>query len=217
MQVNIVTYNRLVYLRRCIDSIIATSSATISVVDDGSTDGSQEYLYDLQHRGLIDSLTVCSRKGTAHNFNHLLYYADPVSIMCNDDMYFYRDWDTEIMKIYNKYDDCGLVSFYDYTRYNLDEGNQTLEDALKVTRTGLGCTLIDKGLFDAVGGFYLPEGKKMGFLATPFCKKANASDYPRNKHYATLRNYAHHMDLPNSRMCERDNLTDYCNERKTLK
>lgn len=211
------TFNRLVYLRRCIESIVATSNAEINVCDDGSDDGTINYLMECRKRGWVKHVYLNNRIGTAANFNILLNKADEVSVMANDDMYFFRDWEIEIMSIYYNHLDCGMVSFYDYTRYNLDKGNMILDDCLKVTRTGLGCSLIYKPLFDKVGGFSLPTGKKMGFLATPFCTAANKAKIERNKHYATLREYAHHMDLPRSRMCERDSLQEYCDLRKHLK
>ena len=54
----VVTYNRLIYLQKCINSIIASTTFKyrISVIDDSSNDGTQEWLQHMKDRGLIHNV-----------------------------------------------------------------------------------------------------------------------------------------------------------------
>ncbi len=218
----VVTYNRLVYLQKCINSIIASTSVkyNLYVIDDSSTDGSVEWLKKMEKDGKIHHLVLNNKnKGTANNFNEIIRLSkSKVFVMANDDMYFHRYWDLAVIEIMSKFNDCGIVSFYDYARYNLDEGVEKINDnTLKVPRTGLGATLMTREIFELTGGFYLPEGKKMGYFATPFCVKSGKVNITRNKHYGTIPNYAIHMDDPSSKLNERKVLDEYLKMRQKEK
>jgi glycosyltransferase involved in cell wall biosynthesis len=218
----IVTFNRLEYLKKCVTSIIASTSIKfrIFVIDDGSTDGTKEWLQKQKKRGLIFDIILNKKNlGTATNFNLVIDKSDsPFFVMCNDDMYFHRYWDFAIMDIINKFDDCGIVSFYDYTRYGLDEGVSTIDDTtIKVPRTGLGAAAINRELFNLSGKFILPEGAKMGFFATPFCSRCYNTNIKRNTHYATVPNYVTNMDVSYCKLNENDNLQEYGLMRKKEK
>jgi GT2 family glycosyltransferase len=61
--IGILSYNRLNYTRQCIEAIHKTLEHNqypfkITVVDNGSTDGSKEYLQELKHNGIIDNLCI---------------------------------------------------------------------------------------------------------------------------------------------------------------
>ena len=218
----IVTYNRLIYLEKCINSIIASTTFKyrISVIDDSSNDGTQEWLQHMKDRGLIHNVIFNkTNQGTANNFNEIIDSTNSkYFVMCNDDMYFHRYWDYAVLDIITTYDDCGIVSFYDYTRYNFDEGVEKLnETTLKVPRTGLGASIINREVFDMSGKFILPDGAKMGYFATPFCNRFSKVNHKRNKHYGTVPNYVIHMDISSCKLNEKDYLTDYVNMRKKEK
>lgn len=218
----IVTYNRLEYLKKCINSIIASTSIKyrIFVIDDGSIDGTKEWLIKQQNRGLIFDVILNKKNlGTATNFNIVIDKSTtPFFVMCNDDMYFHRYWDFAVMDIINKHDDCGIVSFYDYTRYNLDDGVSKVDDlTLMVPRTGLGSAILNRDLFNKSGKFILPEGAKMGYFATPFCVRCSKTEIKRNKHYATIPNYVTNMDVSKSKLNETDQLSEYISMRSKEK
>jgi glycosyltransferase involved in cell wall biosynthesis len=218
----IVTYNRLVYLRRCLESIVASTKIKyrVFVIDDNSNDGTKEYLLECRKRGWVKGLILNKKgMGTAWNFNTVISKTDSeFFVMANDDMYFLNGWDKACIEVISNYKDAGIVSFYDYTRYAIDEGVKKIDDSLlRVPRTGLGASLVNRVLFNKTGGFHLPAGRRMGFLATPFCVKSSKAKYKRNKHYATVPNYAIHMDLPSSPLCERNQMQDYIAHRKKEK
>jgi glycosyltransferase involved in cell wall biosynthesis len=210
----VVTYNRLEYLKKCIHSILAATSMKyrIFVIDDGSTDGTTEWLEKQKNKGLVFDVILNKKNlGTATNFNIVIDKStSSYFVMCNDDMYFHRHWDFAVMDVINKNNDCGIVSFYDYTRYTLDDGVTKIDETtLQVPRTGLGAAIINRELFNKSGKFILPKGAKMGYFATPFCTRCSNIDFNRNKHYATIPNYVTNMDIPNSKLNERDDLVEY--------
>jgi len=218
----VVSCNRLVYLQKCIWSIVANTTVPhrIFVIDDNSKDGSQEWLANMLKRNIIHKVVINKiNKGTAWNFNHIINKSSSKAfVMTNEDMYFHRYWDIATIHIINKFSDAGLVSFYNYTRYGVDEGVEQLDEVtLSVPRTGLGACLIVRELFDKTEGFILPEGHLMGFFATPFCVRASKVPILRNKHYATIPYYATHMDIPSNRLSERESLEEYGNMRKKNK
>jgi len=210
LDICIVTYNRPFYLKKCIWSIIASTKCPyrIFVIDDNSTEKeTKKFLDEMLERELVHKV-IYNRtgKGTATNFNAVIDASDSkLFVMANDDMYFYRYWDFAALDIYDTYQDCGMVTFFDYTRYNFDEGVEEMNDyVLKVPRTGLGATLVNRELYKKAGKFRLPRGRRMGFFATKFCVSATRTGYERNGHYATVPNYAAHMDLRHSKLNERD-------------
>ena len=218
----VVTYNRLSYLKKCIWSIIASTSIRfrIFVIDDNSNDGTKQWLLEMRERGLIHAINLNSEgMGTAKCFNSIIKATKGEwFVMCNDDMYFYRWWDLIGLKIIKERQDCGCVSFYDYTRLSKDQGVEEIEeDLLRVVRTGLGAIFLNRELYKKVGGFNLPEGRLMGFFATKFCNRLINSNLARNKIYVPVPHYALHMDNPHCNMNEREYLKKYGLHRQTHK
>ncbi len=205
----IVTYNRPYYLKKCIWSIIASTKVPhrIFVIDDNSTDEeTKPFLKEMLERELIHKVIFNKENmGTANNFNVIIDESDSeFFVMANDDMYFHRYWDFAALDIYRGYLDCGIVTFYDYSRYNLDKGVERHgEYVLEVPRTGMGATLVNRELYKRADKFNLPNRRLMGFFATNFCVATSKVRMPRNKHYATIPAYAAHMDFNHSRLNER--------------
>ena len=222
MNIVIATYNRLCYLQKCVWSILASTRGNykLIVIDDYSDDGTQDWLMQMVDRGKIQQVILRkSNTGVTHNFNHAINQTQgECFIMANDDMYFHSGWQDAVERIYLKYDDCGIVGFYNFTRINLDEGISDVDPTTKkVLVSGLGACLMNKELFLRTGCFYLPKGRKMGFFATDFCKKAGKVKMKRNKHYFTNPHYASHMDLRHDPLCDRDILEDYTIHRQRHK
>lgn len=221
LDIVIVTFNRLVYLERCIFSLIASTTIKhrIFVIDDGSTDGTQKWLLEARARGWVHACNLNKKgQGTAKNFNEIIDCTKGDWIMmCNDDFYFHRYWDFAGFDIINNHKDCGIVSFYNYTGYSTAEGVEDVDDrCFKVVQSGLGAAFLNRELYEKAGKFLMPvKTARMGFFTTPFCRKAQAVDIERNRHYATIPYYADNMDLPKTStgaknpMCERDNLKKY--------
>ena len=64
--------------------------------------------------------------------------------------------------------------------------------------TGLACTLMNRDLFNMVGGFKMSDDVKMGYFAKGFCRAATElgkkGDIKRWKQYLTRPEYAVQMD-----------------------
>lgn len=210
----VVTYNRLTYLKKCIWSILASTNIRfrIFVIDDNSDDGTKKWLLEMRDRKLIYAISLNDKNmGTAKCFNSIIKATQGEwFVMLNDDMYFYRYWDIISLKIIKEREDCGVVSFYDYTRLSKDQGVEEIEeDLLRVVRTGLGAIFLNRKLYKKVGGFNLPNERLMGFFATPFCNRLISSKLARNKIYVPVPHYALHMDNPHCNMNEREYLKKY--------
>lgn len=199
MDICIVTFNRLEYLKKCIWSIIASTPGryTINVIDDMSDDGTQGWLLEMRERGLIHQVILNESKGnTADNFNRIIENTSSGwFVMACDDMYFHRGWLEECERIKKEYDDCGIVSFFNYSRWSIDGNVEHIDyRTIKAERTGLGAAMVERNLFNAAGGFHLPPTRVMGFFASKFCWKAMSVKKRRNRLYAPKPYYATHMD-----------------------
>lgn len=213
------TFNRKVYLEKCINSILASTSVKhrIIVHDDGSSDGSKEWLKNMQNRNKIYKV-IEGKVGTAEALNKAVEYSDSeIVVIANDDMYFHRYWDLSVMDAFTKFKDCGIVTFYNYTRVNLDGFEKTKSNFLKIQRSGMACTAISRELFNNCGGFNLPKGSRMGYFASSFCEKVISCNFNRKFHYFPVPSYATHMDHPKNILCDRDLLQEYLNFRKENK
>ena len=215
----------MTYIQKCINSILATKNmpGKIIVADDGSTDGTLEWLNSMRERGKIDTVIKCKRLGTAKAFNEAVNYSQTnIVIVSNDDMYFHRGWGGAIINTFKNAQRCGIVTFYDYARATERYGvNNAGGDYDLISVSGMGCTAIDRKLFHIIKGFNLPADKKMGYFASEFCNKANQLSwkFPNNNylHYITRPNYATHIDHPQHPLCDRDILQEYCEFRSNNK
>jgi len=199
----VLTYNRLEYLRRCIWSIIMTTKIPfrLYVLSDNSTDGTDEWLREMKKHSKLNGVIYNEKNlGTVKSFNRVITSTDSEwFIAVCDDMYFYRGWDEVAIKIAEGFDDCGMVSFWDFPiEPSFVERKKVNDHAYIRQKTGLACTLMYRPLFDMVGGYELPEGFKMGYFAKGFCNKATelgtTGKIERWKQYITIKEWAVQMD-----------------------
>lgn len=217
LDICIVTYNRLPYLKKCVWSIVAGTELPyrIFVIDDNSDDGTKEWLVEQRSRKIIHAISLNKEgHGTAWNFNNIIDATDSDwVVMLNDDMWFHRGWDKRGLEIIKGQSDCGIVSFYNYQRIGIDPLHKISESLIRVHRTGLGAIFLHRKLYENVGKFYLSKGRRMGFFATPFCNKVAKSKLKRNKIYCPVPAFATHMDYEHCRLNEIDSLEKYAKHR----
>jgi len=198
----VVTYNRLAYLKNCVWSIIAATKIPyrLFIISDNSNDGTNEWLLEMKSFGKIDEVIINSENlGSAKSFNKVIEAtSSEYFVMTCDDMWFHRGWDNACVQILNEFKDCGMVTFFNFP---IKEGDTQLKMVNNHTYyrqvTGLGSTIINRKLFDGIGGFNLPDGLKMGYFAKELCKKALSTNLRRNKHYLTNPFYSEQMDRHN--------------------
>jgi glycosyltransferase involved in cell wall biosynthesis len=218
----ITTYNRFPYLQKCIWSIVASTTVPykIHVVDDVSTDDTTVFLRKMLKDGLIHSVIFNEKKiGTANSFNKLINSTKSnLFVFSNDDMWFHRWWDLISIEIFNLFDNCGLVSMFNYTAMKIGS-NATFvnKHVMHVKATGLGASMMYRNLWDVTGGFDC--NTLMGFFASAFCNKIRIVDIVRNQLYAIAPHFVTHMDLPSCKLNERDysNKIGYIDFRKKHK
>jgi glycosyltransferase involved in cell wall biosynthesis len=222
LDICVLTYNRLPYLKKCVWSILASTKVKyrLLVLSDNSTDDTNEWLLEMKKRGKIDVVIINEENvGSAKSFNKIISQTrSKYFVMSCDDIYFHRGWDVTAIDIINNYDDCGIVTFFDYARLKIDKNiKKVTSNIFKLEKTGLAATIMNRELFKSAGGFSLPNNKKMGWFATPFCQRANRVKTKRNKHYITVPEYANRMDDENSVLNEDDILQKYILRRKKIK
>jgi len=116
----ITTYNRLDYLRKCVESFIQTRDDDISwqliIADDNSTDGTKEYLQKIEenHNAII---IHNNRTGIHHQVNTILQTLSTMTFdlcfKCDDDVQFIqKGWDKMYWKTIRRTGYDHLV-FYD--------------------------------------------------------------------------------------------------------
>ena len=190
LDICIVTYNRLEYLKLCVWSILASTTVEyrLFVISDNSTDGTNEWLLEMKDLGKIDEVIINSENlGSAESFNRVIRAtSSDYFVMTCDDMWFHRGWDTAGLEILNKFKNSGIITFFNFPINNKDSQLKRVSDKAYFRQsTGLGSSIISRALFDKVGGFVLPEGLKMGYFAKGFCKKSELSGLSRSKQYLT--------------------------------
>lgn len=202
LDICIVTYNRLEYLRRCVWSIIMSTTVPyrLFVLSDHSLDGTEVWMREMRHHSKIYKVLFNeSNMGTAYSFNRVIRDTESSwFVQACDDMYFHRGWDKAAIGLTKEFDDCGMASFWDFPKRENDTARKPINDNTDFRQsTGLACTLMNRDLFNRVGGYVLPEGIKMGYFAKGFCKSATElgkEGFTRWRQYLTVPEYAVQMD-----------------------
>jgi len=202
LDICVVTYNRLEYLKLCVWSILASTKVDyrLFVISDNSTDGTNEWLESMKSFGKINDFIVNSKNlGSAQSFNKIIdMTSSEYFVMACDDIWFHRGWDTSSIKIFNRFSDCGIVTFFNIPQLkSYDQSTKIDATTHKIQVTGLGASIVSRELYTAVGKFSMPTGIKMGYFAGPFCKRADLTKLVRRKQYVTVPEYAVQMDRYN--------------------
>ena len=211
INVLVITHNRLRYLQKCIKSIIKQDTEIIlNVWDNGSVDGTKEYLRKLIKLKILNGIFFDSYKnhGTAIARNSgLSAINDKFIFMSDDDMYHNKSCvrlSLELMELLNKNDSYSVVG-----PYNPFEGDQYKKILIgefkidkflvnKVTVLPPGAWLLDKEIVMFYGGFKLPPNKLMGFSSWKLPDRMRKGGF----NFAYLKGYennkfvnSEHMDI----------------------
>ncbi|MFA5525795.1 MAG: glycosyltransferase [Acholeplasmataceae bacterium] len=99
----VLTYNRLRYTQVTLDTLRRNSEYPfqLHVLDNGSTDGTVEYLTRLRDQGLIQRLTLLDRnEGLSAGKNRLVREADTSFVgVLDNDFYFHPGWLRKLMTV----------------------------------------------------------------------------------------------------------------------
>lgn len=114
----LVTYNRLEYTKRTLRTLWDTIELPhyLVIVDNNSTDGTQDYLTKLKARGRCDKIILNPENyypGKATNIawaEGLKEYPDATHLMrCDNDMHFEKGWDLKAQEYFEKIDRLGQL------------------------------------------------------------------------------------------------------------
>lgn len=171
-------YNQLDYTRQCVDSMLrhGLDLGRVVVVDNGSTDGTQDYLAELSLGELIlnHGNLGC---GVAWNQGALAQQAEWTIVM-NNDVLVSRDWVEELIRVGEKHQ-LGIVSpslvegplDYDFDAFALTAG-ATMRDALRFGARHAVCLAVHDSVWQQIG-YFQPVPKLLGYEDTLFFHEAD--------------------------------------------
>lgn len=112
----IVTWNALDYTKISLSSLFKNTHypAFLTIVDNGSTDGTIEYLDNLQPLGAIKQIKLIKNKknlgyGGAINQGYLQFNTNYV-VVANNDVIFTESWLTKLINVYEKEPNIGVLA-----------------------------------------------------------------------------------------------------------
>ena len=169
VEVCVLTYNRLEFVSACLSSLINNTPIPLKifVIDNGSTDGTLEYLQSLLKKNLIHDLECNeTNQGIAQPKNRFLEKVEFKSgfiVMTDSDIVFpYTKpcWAEQFVELFNRYPQLGMLSLNfdsvnvaDDTRWWFSkhkEGHRKKNDDLIILDAGFWGTAITKTAIDKV-------------------------------------------------------------------
>lgn len=188
-----VTYERIEMTRACLQSFFETAEpdlVSIFIVDNGSTDGTVEWLHSLTHPMIEDISYQSENLGTARALNIPWKIAHDrgqhVGKLDNDVVFYDEDWSQRMYYIVETAENVGLVGlkrrdleekpnhnekFFRTTLHTLPNGI-VIEESKHVMGT---CWLVSNQLLNKIGGLY--QVGPYGLDDAIFCHRAHLAGY----------------------------------------
>ena len=182
VDIGIVTWNRRALTERCIESVIRTAGHPfrLFVADNGSSDGTQEYLRGLHEQGVIQRLLLFDRNyGVAPASNSLWEFSDAKFFLkLDNDIEALREgWLAEIVRVCTRNPEVGLLAFsfqkqlykkeYPQTRLS---GGDVVQDPDE-TLNG-ACMMIPRATWHKLG-FWCEDYAPYGEEDAEYCQRAH--------------------------------------------
>lgn len=176
INITIVTYNRLDYTRQCLNALLARTPRIfrLNIIDNNSTDGTRDYLSDLQHDPNIQDvlqniILLNSNMGIApaYNLGWSLFDAQYYIKMDNDVVVLRDDWLDVLIHSAERVQDVAMLGF----GKNTCNARHILDDRLYYAGHIGGCALITKKAHEYLGfwnedyGLYGEEDADFGLRA----------------------------------------------------
>jgi O-antigen biosynthesis protein len=188
----VLTYNKLEFTKGFFKSLeVVELPVRIIAIDNASSDGTPDYLKSLENSHNREFLVVCNTKnlGFVRGMNQGLALAESDYIcLANNDIVFTKSWLSEIIELFEKHKEIGLINPNSNTLGAKPVDGETIESLSESLRNRyrgvfvempfcIGfCMVMRKVLFEKAGGLSA-EYAPMFFEDTDFSKKAVKAGY----------------------------------------
>jgi GT2 family glycosyltransferase len=170
-----VTYNRLEFTRKAVHSIAEHTSYPygLTVVDNGSIDGTREYLIETQKEGIIKNLVLLGKNVGVARASNLAWHLEPLSAYYvkfdNDIVIRKKDWLSDMVSVIKGVPRLGAVAYnFEQVSYPLSTGSG-MKIRIKQGTLGGACIMIPNRTREILGcwseeyGLYGEEDLDYGF------------------------------------------------------
>lgn len=161
-----VTYNRLELTKRMLTSLFENTDGSyrLIIVDNGSTDGTIEYLQNLkQNNEIVSELQLNPvNQGIAHGRNQCLLlankYNDEWLSTVDNDVEFHKGWLSEALDIISANPNFAIGLNMEGRAYPLQTRNGKTFQVKPEGNLGTACTVFNRKLHDKIGFFTTEYG-----------------------------------------------------------
>jgi predicted O-linked N-acetylglucosamine transferase (SPINDLY family)/glycosyltransferase involved in cell wall biosynthesis len=169
VNIGIVTFNRLEFTQQAIASIVKYTSYPyiISVIDNASTDGTQDYLQDLQTRGIVKNVILLEENIGVAKASNLAWLQEPDSSYYlkydNDIVIQKNNWLSSLVSVIDSVPEVGVIGYnFEPTSYPLKSFDNYQVRIKEEGNIGGACFLIPKRTNDILG-YWCEEYGLYGF------------------------------------------------------
>ena len=153
-----VTFNRLDFTKQAIESILKNTRYphVISVVDNNSQDGTQEYLTKIKREGIIKNLFLLDENVGVSKASNLAWKMEPDAEyylkLDNDIVIFKTDWLSDMIKAIDAIPQIGAIAYnFEFQSYPLTEFNGLRCRVKAEGNLGGACILIPRRIREQLG------------------------------------------------------------------
>lgn len=219
----VITYNRLLYLKDCIGSLIANTAHPhrIIVVDNNSEDGTREWLEEQGKAKKLIPVLLDENKGSAKaRMIGIKKTKSKIIAISDDDAWFNPGWLEICIEALRLFPELAFVNGHNHgePRKSNVLGTETRGDITVIFRKML-CPIHwvchKKVLLDA-GGFQLGPRQVMGYAGTPLCARVRKKGWQvaqlANRWTGDdgkIHSYVEAMDHPKHPKCKRQTYKKY--------
>jgi GT2 family glycosyltransferase len=174
-----VSYNRLKYTKQAIESLLRWTRFphVISVVDNGSVDGTREYLLEQKRRGVIRNLILLDENVGVAKASNMAWEMEPEAeyyLKYDNDILMKKDgWLADMIRVVDGIPDIGVLGYnFESESYELSEVSGLPVRIKTKGNIGGACTLIPQRTRNLLGcwcedyGLYGEEDSDYGHRVT---------------------------------------------------
>lgn len=158
VNIGMTTFNRLEFTKQSIEALLKHTSYpyVLTVVDNGSVDGSREYLLDLKKKGVIKNLVLLSQNIGVAKASNIAWNLEPKAkyyLKLDNDIVIEKDnWLENLIEVVEKIPNAGAVAYnFEPVSYPLQIINGLSVRVKKEGNLGGACILIPRRTYEILG------------------------------------------------------------------